>query len=59
MSTTDTSHFVKKTDFNKKSTEIEKKFSTDHNKSIATQEFDKLSFENFAAIKIRKFSQQN
>ena len=48
--TTDTSNLIKKTDYDTKISEIEKKF-TDHdhsNKCITTQEFNKLTSENFA-----------
>ena len=51
IQTTDASNLVKKTDFNTKINESEKKF-TDHghsNKYITTQEFNKLTSENFAA----------
>ena len=46
----DVSSLVKKTDYNTKIREIEKKF-TDHNhdKYITTPEFNKLTAENFAA----------
>ena len=50
INTTDTSNLVKKTDNTTKINEIEKKI-TDHNHDvyIATQEFNKLTSENFAA----------
>ena len=50
IQTTDTSNLLKKTDYNTKMNEIEKKI-TDHdhsNKYITTQEFNKLTAENFA-----------
>ena len=37
IQTTDTSNLSKKTDYNKKISEIENKFTTDHNKYIITQ----------------------
>ena len=45
------SNLVKKTDYNKKITEIENKIATDHDhdKCITTQEFNKLTSENFIA----------
>ena len=48
--TTDTSNLLKKTDYNTKMNEKKKKI-TDHdhsNKYITTQEFNKLTAENFA-----------
>ena len=51
IQTTDTSVLVKKTDYNTKIYEIEKKM-TDHdhsNKYITTQKFNKLTSENFTA----------
>ena len=46
------SYLVKKTDYNAKISEIENKTTTDHDldKYITTQEFNKLTTENFAAI---------
>ena len=46
----DVSNLVKKTDYNTKISELEKKL-TDHNhdKYITTPEFNKLTAENFAA----------
>ena len=38
---------------------MKKAFTADHGKYITTQEFNKLSLENFAAIKISNFSKQN
>ena len=49
ITTTDTSNLVKKTDYNTKICEIENKLSTDHSKYITSQEFIKLTSENFAA----------
>ena len=46
--TADTSNLAKKTDFNSKISEIEKKITTDHDNYITTQEFSKLTSENFA-----------
>ena len=45
------SNLVKKTDYNTKISEIENKITTDHDhdKYITTQEFNKLTSENFAA----------
>ena len=45
------SNLVKKTDYNTKLNDIENKIITDHghDKCIATQEFNKLASENFAA----------
>ena len=45
------SNFVKKTDYNTKIKEIENKFTTDHDhdKHIATQEFNILTLYNFTA----------
>ena len=45
------SYLVKKTDYNTKINEIENKITTDHdhNKYITTQEFNKLTSENFSA----------
>ena len=51
IQTTDTINLFRKTDYNTKINEIEKKI-TDHNHSNkydTTQEFDKLTLENFAA----------
>ena len=51
VQTTDTSNLVKKTDYNTKMNETEKKIITDHyhsNKYITTQEFNKLTAANFA-----------
>ena len=46
---TDTSDYVKKADYNTKTSEIGKKIlDVDHDKYITTQEFDKIK-ENFAA----------
>ena len=49
--TTDTSDLVKKVDYSTKNAEIEKKIlDHDHNnKYITTQEFNRLTAENFAA----------
>ena len=45
------SNLVKKADYNKKVSEIEKKTTDhDHDKYITTPEFNKLTAENFAAI---------
>ena len=45
------SNLVKKTDYNTKINEIEKKITNhDHNKYITNPEFNKLTSENFAAI---------
>ena len=48
INTADTSHLVKKTDYSININEIEKKI-TDHNhdKYIANQEFNKLTWHNF------------
>ena len=44
------SNLVKKTDYNTKINEIEKKITDhDHDKYITTPEFNKLTSENFAA----------
>ena len=45
------SNLVKKTDYNTKISEIENKIATDHDhdKHIPTQEFNKLTLENFTA----------
>ena len=49
IQTTDTSNLVKKADYDTKIYEIEKKIlDRDHNKYITTQEFNKLTSENFA-----------
>ena len=45
---------VKKTDYNTKTSELEKKFTHhNHEKYITTPEFDKLTAENFAARLIK------
>ena len=49
ISTTDTSDLVKKTDYKAKINEIENKITSDYHKCITTQEFNKLTSENFAA----------
>ena len=49
ISTTDSSSFVKKTDHNTKISEFENKITTDHDKNISAQEFNKLTSQNFAA----------
>ena len=50
IQTTDTSNLVKKADYDTKINEIESKiFDCYHNKYITTQEFNKLTSENFAA----------
>ena len=50
INTTDTSNLAKKTDFNTKINEVEKKITDyDYDKYITTQEFNKLTSENFAA----------
>ena len=43
------SNLVKKTDYNKKISEIESKIPTnhDHDKSVTTHKFNKLTSENF------------
>ena len=45
------SNLVKKTDYNTKTSEVENNIATDHvhDKYITTQEFNKLTSENFAA----------
>ena len=45
------SNLVKKTDYNTKITEIENKITTDHDhdRYVTTQEFNKLTSENFTA----------
>ena len=49
IQTTNTSNLVKKADYDVKINEIEKKIlDRDHNKYITTQEFNKLTSENFA-----------
>ena len=51
IKTTDTSDLLKKADYNSKSSKIVKK-TNDHdhsNKNITTQEFNKLTSENFDA----------
>ena len=49
IQTTGTSDLGKKSDYNTKINEIEKKITDhDHHKYIATQEFSKLTSENFA-----------
>ena len=42
---------IKKTDYDSKISETEKKFTTDHDhgKYVSTQEFNKLTSENFTA----------
>ena len=50
INTTDTSNLAKKTDFNTKINEVEKKITDyDYDKYITTQVFNKLTSENFAA----------
>ena len=51
IETTDTSDLLKKAGYNSKSSKIEKKINDhDHsNKNITTQEFNKLTSENFDA----------
>ena len=49
IQTTDTSGLVRKTDYNRKTNKIEKKITDhDHGKYITTQEFNKLTADNFA-----------
>ena len=49
-STTDTSNLVKKTEYNTKINEIENKISYhDYAKYITTQQYNKLTAENFIA----------
>ena len=49
-STTDTSNLVQKTEYNTKISEIENKINNhDHDKYITTQEFNKLTSDNFTA----------
>ena len=49
ISTTHTSNLVKNADYSIKSSEIEKKtLGNDHYKYITTQEFNRLTVENFA-----------
>ena len=50
IQTTDTSNLGKQADYDTKISEIEKKSTdNDHHKYVATQEFNKLTSENFAA----------
>ena len=50
INTTDTSDLIKNTDYNTKINEIEKKITNhDHDKYITTQEFNKLTSDNFTA----------
>ena len=51
INTTDASNLVKKTEHNTKINEIENKITADHDHDqyITTQEFNKLTSENFAA----------
>ena len=50
IQTTDTSNLIKKTVYNTKINEIEKKNDHDHsNMYITTQEFNKLAVENLAS----------
>ena len=50
INTTDTSNLAKKTDFNTKINEVEKKITDyDYDKYITTQEFNQLTSERFAA----------
>ena len=50
IQTTDTSNLGKKADYDTKISEIEKKTTdNDHHKYVTTQEFNKLTSENFAA----------
>ena len=50
IKTTDTSNSVKKSDYDTKIGEIEKKIlDHNHDKYIATQEFNKVMTDNFAA----------
>ena len=50
IKTTDTSNLVKKSDYDTKIGEIEKKIlDHNHDKYIATQEFNKMMTDNFAA----------
>ena len=60
ISTTATSNFVKKTDYNTKINKIENEINDhDHAKYITTQEFNKLTADNFTArLKQAKFSKQ-
>ena len=49
IQTTDASYLVRKTDYNTKINEIEKKITNhDHDKYISTEEFNKLTAGNFA-----------
>ena len=49
-STTDTSNLVQKTEYNTKISEIENKINDhDHDEYITTQEFNKLTSDNFTA----------
>ena len=49
ISTTDAINLVKRTDYSTKTNEIENKVTTDHDKYITTQEYNKLLSENVAA----------
>ena len=49
INTTVTSDLVKKTDYNTKISKIEKKINHDHDNYITTQEFNKLTSDNFTA----------
>ena len=54
------SNLVKKTNYNTRTNKIEKKISDDnHDKCIATLEFNKLTIENFVArLKQKKFNKR-
>ena len=54
VNTADASDLVKKTDYKTKINEIEKKITDqNHDKYITTEEFSKLTSENFAAILVQ------
>ena len=61
MQTSDTNNLVKKADYNTNIAEIEKKIlDHDHSKYITTQEFNKLTADNFAArLEIAKLATKN
>ena len=54
VQTIDTSNLLKRADYNKKNSEIDKKvLDHNHGKYITTQEFNKLTGNNFAAILVK------
>ena len=54
------SNIIKKTDSNTKISEVKNKITADHDQYITTQEFNKLTLENFATrLPQEKVASQN